>query len=128
MRHYYLTQIFVNYRRQFFASNGFIFDGINGGNCFLPPKIARAAMNLSILSSCNKSGKIWHVATCHLQTCYIFEAMGTHPDIGLFITSLLQDVTDFCNLHARLWLYIMFVLYFQVIQAQFICWYKKVLS
>ena len=30
----------------------------------------RLVTNLSFSSSCNKSVKIKHVATCHLQTCY----------------------------------------------------------
>ena len=73
-------------------------------------------------SSCNSYGKIRLVTTCHLQTCYnllkqlaaslfdnqlatsllttsnrlvdnkLSQARQTHPDIGLFTTSLLQDV------------------------------------
>ena len=74
---------------------------------------------LSISSSCYKSVKIRLAKTCHLQNCYkllkqlaaslwitsfdkstcnrlvvnkLSQAMQTHPDIGLLITNLLQDV------------------------------------
>ena len=85
----------------------------------------QVTINLSILSSCNKSVKIRVIATCRLQTCYnlfkqlaanlwitncdnqlatsllttckqsnrlvvnkLSQAMRTHPNVGLLITSL----------------------------------------
>ena len=64
-----LTQIFEKLSAAIFCLQWFIFGGINGGNCLLPPKIARAANGMHN----QKSSKGLHVAHALLTTATAFK-------------------------------------------------------